>query len=90
MNVYRGVEIYLLPLDPKFDPRWRRMDTFTPRQIYPREEAPVPIEYEAGWAAKPVSAFWKRYKSLVLTGIPSPGRPARILVSIPTALFRLA
>ena len=35
-------------------PRWRRMVISTPGKLTPRDEPPLPIEYEAGWATEPV------------------------------------
>ena len=46
----------------------------TPRQLYLRKTAPVPIVQEAGWAPEPV---WRGAENLAATGIRCPDRPAR-------------
>jgi len=43
-------------------------DLDTPRQLYPRERNPVPIEQRAGWAQKPAWTYWKKEKSLAPIG----------------------
>jgi hypothetical protein len=57
--------------------------SFTSRPLQP---PPVPIEYEVGWAPKPVCTTWKKRK-LTLTGLELRplGRPV-LTVAIPTAL----
>ena len=45
----------------------------TPRQPYPWERDPLPILWEAEWAAEPV---WTGAENLVPTGIRSPDPPA--------------
>jgi hypothetical protein len=52
--------------------------------LHLRKTSPVPIEYEAWWALKPVWAFWRREKSLAPARIRNPDHPARSLVTIPT------
>jgi len=52
--------------------------------LYAREGKTESIEQGAGWDPKPGCTFWRRGKSLVPTRIPTPDRPARSLVAIPT------
>jgi hypothetical protein len=42
---------------------WRWVVSFTPRPLYPREKAPVPIGWEAAWAPKQVWKTWRRENS---------------------------
>ena len=51
----------------------------------PPGKDPVPIVQEAGWAPGPV---WTGVENLAPTGIRSPDRPARSVVTIPTELSR--
>ena len=47
------------------------------------------MAYEAGWVPKWVSTFGEEKNPVSLAGILTPDRPARILVTISTALQRL-
>jgi hypothetical protein len=40
---------------------WRRVVSFTPRPLYPREHDPSVVE--AGWAPEPVWMLWRSEKS---------------------------
>ena len=51
----------------------------------PRENNPGPTGQEAGWASESVWTFWKGDKSPAPTAIQIPDRPARSLVTTPTA-----
>ena len=62
------------------------MVSVTPRPLFTPGKDPVPILQEAGWAPGPV---WTRAENLAPTGIRSPDRPARSLVSVPTSLHLL-
>ena len=48
---------------------WGLLVNATPRQLYPREMAPVPIVQEAGWDSGPA-------ENLAPTGVRIPNRPA--------------
>jgi len=43
---------------------------------------PVPTEYETRWAPEPVWTFWRREKSLFPTGIQTPDRTVRSVVTL--------
>ena len=54
----------------------------------PGRFTPAHIQQEAGWATVAVLTFWRRGKSLAPAGIPTPNRPVRSLVTVPTTLTR--
>jgi hypothetical protein len=43
-----------------------------PAALPPGKEPPVPIRYEAGWAAQPVLTLWRKDKSLAKAGNRTP------------------
>ena len=51
--------------------------TTSSKPLYLRESAPVPTEYEAGWAPESVCTFWRgKKKSLAPAGIRTADRLA--------------
>jgi hypothetical protein len=64
--------IALLFLDHGTKRRWGI--SVTPQPLFTPAKDPVPTVQEAGWAPGPV---WTGAENLALTGIRSPGRPAR-------------
>jgi hypothetical protein len=57
--------------------------------LYPKERAPVPIEYEAEWAPEPFRTFWLRGRSGALVKIGALDCAAYSLDTTPTMLFWL-
>ena len=57
-----------------------------PWSLYPLTLGLVPIEQEVGWAQVLVWTFWRKKKSLFSSGIPTPDRPSRSLVTTLTKL----
>jgi hypothetical protein len=50
--------------------RWRWVVSFTPREVYIGETAPVPTGLETGWTTEPVLTLWSGEKNLLtLSGI---------------------
>jgi hypothetical protein len=55
----------------------------TPWPLYHQERIPVPIVWNSEWTPEIFWMFWRREKSLVPTGIQTPGCPAHSLVCAP-------
>ena len=53
-----------------------RRTVFTPRPLYASKETPVLAEHETGWVVERAWKFWRRDKSPVLAGIPTPDHPS--------------
>jgi len=87
INLYSNI-ISIVPLIPTLGTRWRQMPKFTPRPPYPRKRIPVPNEWKFAWFTKAELEVWGKRKCLVPTGIQTPDRPARILVTMSTTLPR--
>ena len=82
-NAYRGsrgTTTFILNLDT----RWRYVAKFTPRPLYPGERTPIPTEQEAGWGPDSSRTFWRKREFLILVGIQTLGRPARVRLTVPT------
>ena len=62
------------------------MVNFTPQMLPPRERTLVPTEQETGWTPEPVWTFPEKKKYLTPTGIWTPNRPARSLVTTSNTL----
>jgi len=58
-----------------------------PAFLLPGKERPVPVRFEAGWAAEPVWKRWRREENGPCREFDT-GRPARSLVTILTELSR--
>jgi len=64
-----------------------------PGHFTPKERAPVPIAYKAGWAPEPLWTWWRRQKFPAPTGNQTPEpqssspEPATTLTELPQLLF---
>jgi len=67
MEAYRGSRS-TAPFIPNLGNRRMWVVNATPRPLCRPERNPVPIEYEAGWAPKPVWAFRRAEEYLLLLG----------------------
>jgi len=85
MKAYGGRGIEVTPLILNLNPGWRGVS----QALYPQGRMTILIELEAVWGApEPVWTLWNTEKSLVLSMIRIPDRPAHSLITIPTLLFQ--
>jgi len=63
MQAQRGIGD-IAPLILNFGARWEWVGKATPRPIYPRDRAPVPIVQGARWAPESVCMSLEKRKSL--------------------------
>jgi hypothetical protein len=77
-----GVVVWLLILD--LGSRWLFVVNSTFQSLYPRQETPVPLEYEAECHTEPVWTNGRRGKFLAPTGIQTVDRPASSIGGIAT------
>ena len=84
MKACRGSSsVALLILD--LGTRWKLVVNSTFQSLYPRQETPVPVEYEAECPPEPVWRYGRRGKFLVPTVIQTVDRPATSIVGIATS-----
>jgi len=91
---YEGIWEYggIAPLN--FSTIWRWVVCLPSMLLYlppllPVKGAPVPTEYEPGWALQLFWMFWKREKTLAPAGIWTMDYPASSLVTVLTTLSQL-
>jgi hypothetical protein len=65
--------------------RWTLVVNSTFQSLYPWQETPVPVEYEAECPPEPVGPYGRRGKFLAPTGIQTVDRPASSIVGIATS-----